>query len=49
MDHLYAFLSGRRILILHGFQKKTQKTPRAELDMAHRRLAEVLAEEGGGQ
>src|SRR5690349_5849559 len=27
---LYAFLSGRRILFLHGFQKKTQKTPRRE-------------------
>jgi len=44
---LYAVLSGRRILLLHGFQKKTQKTPRAELDTAQRRLAEALAEEGG--
>lgn len=44
---LYAFLSGKRILFLHGFQKKTQKTPRREIELAHRRLAEFLRREGG--
>lgn len=43
---LYAFISGRRILLLHAFQKRTQKTPRAEIDLAQRRLSELLAEEG---
>jgi phage-related protein len=44
---LYAFLSGRRILILHGFQKKTQKTPRRDIELAEKRLAHFLAREGG--
>jgi phage-related protein len=44
---LYAFLSGRRILVLHGFQRKTQKTPRREIELAEKRLAHFLAREGG--
>ena len=44
---LYSFLSGRRILFLHGFQKKTQKTPRQEIDLAQQRLARFLTQEGG--
>ena len=36
----YAFFSGKRIVFLHGFQKKTGKTPRGEIAMAHRRLAQ---------
>ena len=38
---MYCTLSGRRIVMLHGFIKKTQKTPRAELDTAIRRMKEV--------
>lgn len=38
---MYCTLSGRRIVMLHGFVKKTQKTPRAELDTAMRRMKEV--------
>lgn len=44
---LYATLPNRRILVLHGFHKKTQKTPPRELALAQRRLAEFLAREGG--
>ena len=44
---LYTFLQGRRILLLHGFQKKTQRTPRADLVIAQQRLAELMGEEGG--
>lgn len=44
---LYALLPGRRILVLHGFQKKTQKTPRREIALAQARLARFLAREGG--
>jgi phage-related protein len=32
---------GRHIVLLHGFIKKTQKTPKAELDLALKRKREV--------
>lgn len=32
---------GGMMVLLHGFVKKTQKTPQTELDTAKRRLAEV--------
>jgi phage-related protein len=32
---------GEVMVLLHGFVKKTQKTPQTELDTAKRRLAEV--------
>jgi phage-related protein len=35
---LYFFFSGRRIVFLHGFQKKTQKTPRREIEIALQRM-----------
>jgi phage-related protein len=38
----YCTLVGRRIVILHGFIKKTDKTPQRELDVARDRLKEVL-------
>lgn len=37
----YAFALGRRIYLLHGFIKKTQTTPKKELDIARQRQAEV--------
>jgi phage-related protein len=42
----YAFLSSRRILFLHGFRKKSQRTPRREIEMASRRLADFIARGG---
>lgn len=36
---------GSRLLLLHGFIKKTQKTPPAELALARRRRAEFEGEE----
>jgi len=44
---LYAFLPQRRILFLHGFQKKTQKTPRREIETALARLQRFQGDEGG--
>ncbi|MBI3943228.1 MAG: type II toxin-antitoxin system RelE/ParE family toxin, partial [Chloroflexi bacterium] len=44
---LYCFLSGKRILFLHGFQKKTQKTPWREIEIAQQRLASFIEREGG--
>jgi len=38
---MYCTLSGRRIVMLHGFVKKTQKTPRVELETALRRMKEI--------
>ena len=44
---LYVFIAGRRILFLHGFQKKTQKTPRREIELAFDRLADFVQRQGG--
>jgi phage-related protein len=37
----YVTASGRRIVVVHVFRKKTQKTPRREIDTALRRAREV--------
>ena len=37
----YGTLVGRRIVVLHSFVKKTQKTPRRELEIAEQRLKEI--------
>ncbi len=42
---IYCFFTGRRIVFLHGFQKKTQKTPRQELEVARRRHQKFVARE----
>jgi phage-related protein len=38
----YGTVIHRRIILLHVFIKKSQKTPKRELDIAKRRLQEVL-------
>ena len=35
---IYTFTKGRKIILLHGFIKKTQKTSKAELGVAKQRL-----------
>jgi phage-related protein len=35
---LYFAASGRRLVLLHAFTKKTPRTPRGEIAMAERRL-----------
>lgn len=42
----YVAQTGRRFVMLHGFIKKTAKTPPRELELAVKRLREVLSEEG---
>ncbi|WP_371673828.1 type II toxin-antitoxin system RelE/ParE family toxin [Neorhizobium sp. T25_27] len=37
----YVTASGQRIVVLHVFQKKTQKTPRREIEIALRRAKDV--------
>ena len=44
---IYCFFSGRRIILLHGFQKKTQRMPRGEIEIAERRLERFLERESG--
>ena len=38
---LYCTLSGRRIVMLHAFVKKSEKTPPRELALARRRMKEI--------
>ena len=40
----YCTKVGKRIIMLHGFVKKTQKTPTKELRKAQQRLSEVKNE-----
>ena len=35
-------LKGNEIYVLHGFMKKTQKTPQQELALAQKRMKEIL-------
>jgi len=36
-------VTGQRMVLLHGFIKKTQKTPKKELDLALKRMKEVTS------
>ncbi len=38
---LYCFVVGRKVIVLHGFLKKSQATPKRELEIARRRMKEV--------
>jgi phage-related protein len=38
---IYAAASRRRLIVLHGFAKKTQKTPRRAIETARRRMREI--------
>lgn len=38
---IYITMKGRKIVILHAFIKKTQKTPKAAIETALKRLKEV--------
>jgi len=40
----FCCLRGRRIVLLHGFIKKTQNTPLKEIRLARQRMQEVLDE-----
>jgi phage-related protein len=39
---LYVTAIGKRVVVVRAFQKKTQKTPRAEIELALRRAKEIL-------
>ncbi|MDP2937004.1 MAG: type II toxin-antitoxin system RelE/ParE family toxin [Dehalococcoidia bacterium] len=42
---VYFAVAGRRLVLLHAFVKKTQKTPQAQIDTAMRRMGEYLETE----
>jgi phage-related protein len=42
---LYFAHTGRRFVLLHAFRKKSRKTPRREIEMARRRMAELMGQE----
>ena len=42
---LFCYMKGERVYILHAFVKKTQKTPKKELDLAIARMKEVNQDE----
>jgi phage-related protein len=39
---LYVTAVGRRVVVVRAFVKKSQKTPRAEIELALQRAREVL-------
>ncbi len=39
---VYCMAKGKEIVILHSFIKKSQKTPKKELDLARKRMKEVV-------
>lgn len=38
---LYCFLVDQQVMVLHGFIKKSQATPKRDLEIARRRMKEV--------
>ncbi|HUZ11888.1 MAG TPA: type II toxin-antitoxin system RelE/ParE family toxin [Caulobacteraceae bacterium] len=38
---IYVTAAGRRVVVVHAFVKKTQKTPRAAIALAERRAKEI--------
>ncbi len=38
----YVTITGRRVVVLHVFVKKSQKTPKTALDIARQRMKQVL-------
>lgn len=45
---LYFFCLGGKAVLTHGFKKKTQKTPRREIERAKRYRVDYLARRKGG-
>lgn len=45
---LYFTYAGRRFILLHGFIKKTDKTPFKEIEIAENRMNDFIQRQGGG-
>lgn len=46
---LYFTFTGRCFVLLHGFLKKTDKTPEREIDIAEKRMNDYIERFGGNQ
>lgn len=46
---LYFTYTERRFIILHGFVKKSGKTPKREIETAEKRMSDFIQRCGGGQ
>ncbi len=46
---IYFAYTGKRFILLHGFQKKSQKTPKKELNLAKERMKDFLLQEKNQQ
>ena len=44
---LYFTYTGKRFVLLHGFIKKTGKTPVTEVDLAEKRMNDFIVQHGG--
>ena len=44
---LYFTFTGRRFILLHGFAKKSDKTPEKEIEIAEKRMTDFLQRYGG--
>lgn len=44
---LYFTYTGKRFILLHGFIKKTDKTPDRDIEIAERRMNDFLNRQGG--
>lgn len=44
---LYFTFTGRRFILLHGFLKKTDKTPEREIELAEKRMKDFIERYGG--
>lgn len=44
---LYFTYTGKRFILLHGFIKKTEKTPEREIEIAEKRLNDFIQRQGG--
>jgi phage-related protein len=44
---LYFTFTGRRFVLLHGFIKKTDKTPEREIEVAEKRMKDYIERYGG--
>jgi phage-related protein len=45
----YFTFTGRRFVLLHSFLKKTDKTPKREIELAERRMKDFMERYGGKQ
>lgn len=43
---LYFTVTGKRLILLHGFIKKTDKTPEREIETAEKRMNDFMEREG---